>query len=1027
MTPSSHALLRWLLLVSVAWPIAAKSADPSPRPLPAEAIIVRGNSRHPCLSLTADELKAALAQVRESGWAKQAADEILRAAAPWLEGSEAEWRARRPAPGATFALGFAGCPICGGRTNLTIGANAAATCTWDAPGQIRCEQGHRLPDAAHPDHGTGYQASDGRRFYLVGQYHTWVVEQWSNVALPALAQAYLLTGDEHYADRGLLFLDLLASIYPESNTGPVDYPDTHPSGRLARPFYQAARALVPYADCYDWMGSSPAVDRPSVRPGLTRRQNIERNLLLDGAYYCYAHSWSGALDNGHADYLRGALAIGCLLDIPEYVEAAVNGPYSIRSMIANNLDRDGLYYESSPAYALHALSLYLTYANPLRNLRSQEYPHGIDLYADSRLARALTVPDLQLQLAGRPANFGDCAPQVGYVPPPVAPFSKVDYLFLEQLHSHAPSPAKKAEYAALLRLLARPEGIDGLRARYAASSWNHLLWQATALSPDDAFAPPPPQPRLSGSWLAGMKGLAVLRQGDQAALLRFGPTLTHGDPDELGLLYYANGYELSYDIGYGLGSTHAHIGWASSTVSHALVTVNESNQSYRRGSGGSLEGFASLPSVQWAAADSPLSYGTVPLQHYRRGIALVSSGYLVDRFEIEGGRQHDYGFGSLGTRLEPFGVTELTPVSGSLAPGFAWGERIGSDGNVSGVDPSPYWNAPPGNGYGFFHHVQRAKAGPGEWGGTWSVTGPDTQGQAGPSTFLRLHVLGDPAEPVFAQAPGLYPHYPSASYVLARRTPSDGKSVFLAVYEPFQSGPQLAGVERLGRNAVVARHRDGVVDVVLFGPYSGPSPFGAVEFEGEFGYLSGREGQLVKAETLGARRLAVGAGFARVGPGVIQAVVSTVDPEAVTVQLDRPVPEACTGQTAIFSSRTARRTSGYRITAATGDTLRLDAASLDLGLGRVRQREEPQILISDIPHEYSRSMQRPEATGYFDGKLLIGRQGGRANVVSISPGPPFRIRVAPGDTLQVGEIFDYRDLAPGDSVRIALPAIWTAR
>src|SRR5690606_779559 len=115
----------------------------------------------------------------------------------------------------------------------------------------------------------------------------------------------------------------------------------------------------------DRLYHSPVLDQPALRPGMARRENIEAHLLLDGAYYCYEHSYSGALHNGHADYLRGALAGGCLLDIPESIRLAVEGPFSIYTMLDNNIDRDGRYYESSLGYGIHARELYLTFADPL--------------------------------------------------------------------------------------------------------------------------------------------------------------------------------------------------------------------------------------------------------------------------------------------------------------------------------------------------------------------------------------------------------------------------------------------------------------------------------------------------------------------------------------------------------------------------------------------------------------------------------------------------------------------------------------
>ena len=45
-------------------------------------------------------------------------------------------------------------------------------------------------------------------------------------------------------------------------------------------------------------------------------------------------------------------------------------------------------------------------------------------------------------------------------------------------------------------------------------------------------------------------------------MVRFGPSLNHGNYDDLNLNYIAHGTEVTYDIGYDLGSTHAYNGFS---------------------------------------------------------------------------------------------------------------------------------------------------------------------------------------------------------------------------------------------------------------------------------------------------------------------------------------------------------------------------------------------------------------------------------------------------------------------------------
>ncbi len=973
------------------------------KPIAQNDLVIRGRDVHPCVNRTPAEVARARERAATLPWAKAHRDAIVADAEKWMKESDAYWLSFLPEPGACYAYGFTACPICDGGTGTWHGAR----CSWDKPGQVACVNGHTLPDAEHPDEGEGYQAPDGRIHYFQGQFNAWVTEQWTQYALPALTDAWLLTEEERYANRAALLLDALASIYKESTSGSWDYPSNPPSGRFARPWYQVARTLVKYVDYYDRLYHAPVMDGPSLRPGFTRRENIEQNMLLDGAYYCYDHAFAGALHNGHADYLRGALAVGCLLDVPEFIRVAVEGPFSIYSMLANNIDRDGRYYESSLGYGIHARELYLTFADPLYNLRNAEYPQGVNLYDDPRFRAAILLPDTLVSLAGRRPNFGDSAPDFRYIAPGPPTVNGSDRDFLARLYARTTDSADRAEYGALLHWASQSE------AAKEDADW--ALWHGAPLDGEgDGALPATIAQRVEGSWVAGMKGMALLRLGEQAALLRYGPSLNHGDPDDLGLTYYAKGYQLTYDLGYGLGSTHAHVGWASSTVSHSIVTVNETNQFAGDGSGGSLNWFANLPHVQAVEAESANSYSSEGVTEYRRALALVAGGYLVDVFHVTGGSQQDFGFAGIGTALEPFGLPELKAREGSLAEGFDWGNLVGADGDIKGYPNKPYWNPPPGNGYGFFKNLQ-VGAPSAHWGGVWTVPGE-------PGAHLKMHVLGDADEALIAHAPGLYPSKPDASYVLARRSGTTPlRSTFIAVYEPFDERPALVELRRLGTAAVALNRADGVWDVLLFGSQTVASPFGSIVFDGDFGYLSGREGHLQEWEVSGAIQLEVdGAGLVADG-GVFSAEVVEVDLVGRRIHLSAPLPETVRpGQVVTVGNPVYSRSSAYHVKEHNGHWLTLDTGSLTLGVGRVWSHEGANRLISDIPHEYAKHVKQGPSR-FFDGKVIRGEDGGATRVRHVVPGSPMVLTVDDSTVFEVDERFEYHDIAPGDQIRIGLP------
>ena len=783
------------------------------RAKPREALEPQDRPSHPTVYVNAEDLARARRNARATEWGKATQTDILKAAARWLEHDEAHWLQFLPPPGACYAYGFTGCPIC----NSRCGTWAGTRCAWDRPRTVACVKGHVLPDNDHPDDGTGYVAKDKRVHYIIGQWHAWVTEQWTLKALPSLAHAYALTGDERYAERAAFFFDALASIYAESTSGSWDYPSRPPSGRFARPWYQVARTLVVFVDAYDLIYSSKALDKPSLRPalearwpkgptpqrrfvrtpdargqsrqGMTRRENIDLNLMQDAAYYCYARTFAGMLHNGHADYMRGALAVGALLGIPEYVHNSVESPYSIYAMLANNCDRDGRYYETSLGYALHARSLYLTFVEPLRNWRCERYPKGVDLFADQRMRSFYQLPDLVLNVAGHSPNFGDSGPDNRCRSPSESPFSARDYEYAERLYAGSTGELKEA-FGSVLGFLSGGD-VELVRKTSRMKRW--LLYHADPVAKLSGKALDADlRRRVFGSWFLGQKGIAILRDGRgrdaQAAFLRFGPSLNHGDLDDLGLIYYGKGWQLTYEIGYGLGSTHVQVGWASQTASHTLVTVNEASQ--RGGSGGSLHLFADLPGIKVVEADSPLSYASQDVTQYRRTVALVGAGrdqYLIDLFRVRGGRQHDYGIGVQSQELEVSGITLGPEEEGSLAGlEHAWGEKIGPDGDIIGFPGKPYWRAPPGNGYGFFYDMRRASA-QGTCRLDWAIGGPS-------GAHFRVHVLPEPAtEIITTKAPGLYPHNRSASYVLARRRGPKLASSFATVMEPYVTTAEAEG------------------------------------------------------------------------------------------------------------------------------------------------------------------------------------------------------------------------------------------
>ncbi|NLO04659.1 MAG: hypothetical protein GX131_02400 [candidate division WS1 bacterium] len=738
----------------------------------------RGREVHPCVNKTPADVERARQNMERYPFLADYVREVQATADEWLARSDDWILEMLPEAGAAFAYGFTGCPICGAKWGTWGGAR----CSWDHPRQVTCANGHVLPDADHPDPGTGYVAADGRTHYFIGSWNAWVVEKLQFDALRPLCLTYLLTGDERYAQKAAFILDAIAQIYPECDAGSWDYPSNPPSGRLCRPWYQVARVLIHYADFYDEVFNSPALDEPSLVEGMSRRANIEQNLLLNGAWYCYEQSLKGGLANGEADYIRGALAVGCVLGIDHYVDWALDGPYGIRSMIANNADRDGRYFETSISYALHARDLYITFSEPMINYRSERYPEGVDLYADPKFLSFYFLPGALFDCAGHSPRYGDTGPDPDAAWPRDPVYTPLDYEFAETCYARTGGDTRET-FASALAYLAGERGED-IRASMRDRGW--LLFHGgdfPAAADTDAT-----RERIAATDFFGQKGMAILRAGEgrgaRAALVRYGPSLNHGHFDDLNLNYYALGHEVTYDLGYGLGSTHTQVGWAKQTASHNLVVVDEQRQHWAgSGAGGSLLMVAEMPGLRVLEAEARAAYASQGVEQYQRLVALVGEGagsYLVDIFRVAGGSQHDYMLHSLDDEVAIEGVEMGAVEPGSLAgPEYEWGRLQGNDGDMKGHPNRPYWGPPPGNGYGFLVDVRRGEA-PGPWSATWEI-------DAGREARLRAVGLPEPGtELITAWAPGIYPHLPRAAYVCARRTGDDLRSSYVTVLEPIE-------------------------------------------------------------------------------------------------------------------------------------------------------------------------------------------------------------------------------------------------
>jgi len=975
---------------------------------------------HPRVSVLPADIERGRQNVQRFEWAAKYLADQRAAADKWVAMSDEQIRATVPPVGSVFAYGFSGCPTCGASWP-TWGAGMASL---DNPGKVTCPKCKRVfPDADHPDTGTGWRdPKSGKTHYLVGCYNAYASMEITLHALPQLATSYAITGDSKYAHAAAVLYDRLADLYPTSTVGSIDYPDgAHNTGRLERPQYQVARVLPYLVDALDLLYDSPEFAAPSASGKGSIREHVENDVIRDGGKYCYDMVMTGkmGLTNGQADYVRGALVAGMMLDEKPWIECAISGPYCIYNFLDNCLDRDGQYYETSTGYSEHCLTLYNDTADMLANLRTPEHPNGVDLYSHPKLRKAFSASFFDLDCFGHSPRFGDWGPDTGVVTS-IQRFAHTPYILSEFGCAHASSDAARNYWSAVREFVCEGD----VATRRAASGWkNWLLWHAEPIGKSAASVDFEPHAVLGG------RGIVTLRSGEgakgRAALLRYGPSLNHGHLDDLNLNYFALGRELTYDLGYALGSADVQVGWSKATASHNLVVVNEKSQLQQPGGGGSAYFYVDRTPVRATEASSEASYSSEGVKTYRRTLAQIDvpggGSYLVDIFRVVGGAQHDLMWHFLGKLGAVTGAT-LGPVQekGSLAgPEYDWGKRLGPAGYLIDRGNQPeYWNPPPGNGYGFLCDVRRASDLKPECRATWAVS-PDSR------DTVSLTLLPEPGcELVTAHAPGISPSAQQADYAILRRKGADLASAFVSIVDASESSPAVLSAKRLeceggdviGVEIRAATSTDYVFSstspsLVVFGTAAGK-----IKFDGRFGFLRVASGKIDRAVLVGGTVLGpISSSKAEFAGRVID-----VDCKTAKLTLDGSV-ESPTESIIYLSRGSYSHSSPYRVKSIEGKVVTLDG-DFAIGRGMVGDAKPsaPDAIANVVPLPRAIIVGR-KASGYYRGKQIVNDRTGAASTIIDIDDDQRTIHVTDPAKFAAGDSFTIYDVQRGDT--FAVPAI----
>jgi len=362
----------------------------------------------------------------------------------------------------------------------------------------------------------------------------WIWELNRLQHLPWLAQAWLFTGDDTYAEAAL---DQLDSWLDQNPTG---------HGIAWRGGFEAGLRAISVAIAVQGLRDSPAMTLERYRRIVT--------MLAESAELCWQDRSRFSSANNHLlGELAGAATVGILF--PE-LAGAQRWERRTLAALAREADRqilpDGAGAEQSSVYLMFSAQLLLVPA-ALLQLRGDQPPAAIRA-AVERSAGYLA--DL--------VGDGDPLPRYG----------DEDGGFALRLH---PEPVATLERH--LALVAATTGEP--RAASADSSARWLTVPCADRTPRTAVR--------AGSWYAPHGGVVVLRRPKQRIMMDVGPLgylslAAHGHADALAVTIAADGHDLVGDPG--TGSYYAEPSWRTAfrrTRMHATIEVDGLDQSVAGG------------------------------------------------------------------------------------------------------------------------------------------------------------------------------------------------------------------------------------------------------------------------------------------------------------------------------------------------------------------------------------------------------------------------------------------------------------
>jgi Heparinase II/III-like protein len=892
---------------------------------------------------------------------KAVAQSFLGKAAGWLQYSDAEIKAFLPPKDGVYAYGFAGDP----KTNRSWPRFGKKICSLDLPLQVKSPftgtiYGIQGPGEPYYDPGDGWvRPGDGKRFYFKGVWNSYVIRQLHG-AIDHLAVAYALTGDEAVAARALLIFDYLAKLRPLCNpNGAVDnirkYMKNY--GFFCYMGNLANHRMVKSAEAFDLLAKSSAAGAQSkTNPDLTIFQNIRQN------YFAFFERPNNERElkslQNHAQSMAANVLTQAVL-FGEPVEDLKFGIDCIYASIDNTIDRDGESYEVSGAYsntgryyinaAISSITNYspANYENPAKMPDPNLYPYKLKFGDHPKWYKYAVKSLYRTEVLGREPNYGDSKPDRKTTNSEVSKSNlSRRSRYLKTFYTQTTLPKWQKECIKLYRELPvstrRNKGTKPIWSIRDTKLLSNPEWVKLLMASSSSKS------RASQlSTLLGAKVIGILRSGrdkqKRALFIRGGANASHAHDDQLGIILYAKGMELSGEFGYNLYGRADHLGFGSRAIAHNTVVIDEDlppSKIWKRVPSANVTAYLSTKPAQFIEMSTPKQWQKTSVTDYHRLCWLIDISkkdfYYLDFFHIKGGKRHDYAWNARyldpavpgdGLTLEGVkpknipGIWTLAALGGSNLnatfnkPGQSWGERLRPGGHIQklGIKGEKIgyfnWNPPPGNGYGFVYNIKTAKTTK-NWSAIWAL------GDKAKNKMKITMLNGDSQTVITGKTPTLDPPETHHAIVISRRQQQQNKplhSNFVNVIQVSNGKWPVKSAKLIKQNnpnatAVKIALQSGSTDTVIDCENPGSeTKCGNISLKGKYGFIrQDKTGQVINAIMNSASRLSGGGLTLELVKPYFEAKVTEVKiglyRNRVVIDKSLPVGSALSGNTALLMS-----------------------------------------------------------------------------------------------------------------------------